>query len=304
MEQKYDYKKGLSAMAVTYAIWGFQPLYFVLDKGIDTVFLLACRIVLAAVLCLVILRLQGKLGELLAVFRDPRIRRLELLATVFLFGDWSVYLIGIRVGRVMECAMGYYIMPLVMVFIGAVIYREKLTRWHFVSFAFIVVGICLAARGFGSFPVLAVLLALSFPLYAAVKKSFAGDYLVNTSAEILIMAFFAVPYILIFRRGENGLAGLTLPRTLFLLGSGLITAVPMVFYAKGLACLPMVLLGIIEYLGPTLEIVCGKIMGEQLTREKLVSFVFIWIGTAVFTAYELRSHRRAETERKEPECQP
>lgn len=301
MKQNYEYKKGVFSIIVTYIFWGCQPLYFVLDKEIDTGFLLACRIVLAGIFCFVILGVKGKLGELFAVFRDPHTRRIEFLATVFLFADWSLYFIAIRVGRVMECAMGYYVMPLVMVFIGAVVYHEKLTGWHFVSFAVILVGICLSTRGFGSFPVMAVLLALSFPIYTAIKKSLRSDYLVNTSAEIIIMAVFAIPYILVFQCGESGLTEFTLSRALFLLGSGLITAVPMVFYAKGLSCLPMVLIGIIDYLGPTLEIVCGKIMGEQLTREKLVSFIFIWIGVAVFIAYELSSHRVAKIGKAEQE---
>ena len=293
MQKTYDYKTGLSSMAITYAIWGFQPLFFHLDKDIDTLFLLAGRILWAAVICLVILKAEGKLGALLALFRSKEAMKREIPATLFLFADWALYLVGIRADRVMECAMGYYIMPLVMVLFGAVVYREKLFRQHYIALGFILVGISLSVGGFGGFPTLAILLALSFPIYAAIKKSYPSDYLVSTSAEILMMAVPALLYLLILGRGETGLGSLTPLRQLFLTLSGVITAVPMVYYAKGLSCLPMVLLGIIEYAAPTLDLLCGRILGESFSKEKLISFAFIWMGILVFTVYEFRTNKRS-----------
>lgn len=279
-------------MAVVYAIWGFQPLYFSLDPGIDNAFLLAGRIIFAAVTCLLIVLFQGKGGELKAVFQNREVLRKEIPATVFLFADWGLYLLGIRTGRVLECSMGYYIMPIVMVVFGAVIFREKIGWPHLGSLGLIAVGIALSSRGFGRFPYLTVLLALSFAIYSAIKKSLTLDSLVSTTAEILIMLPFALLFILLFRTGKNGLSGLTLTRQLFLLGSGLVTGIPMVFFARGLSYLPLSLTGIMQYVSPTLGIVCSRILGESFTKEKLLSFSFIWAGVILYTVYELTVKKR------------
>lgn len=291
MNRTYNYKKGFSAVAVVYTIWGFQPLYFSLDAQIDTAFLLAARIIWAAVSCLLILMIEGKAAEVLTVFRDRKILKRELPAAVFLFADWALYLYGIRTGRVQECAMGYYIMPLVMIMFGVLIFREKIRWQHLLSLGFIVIGIVLSMKGFGGFPYLTVILALCFSVYSAIKKGLDVEPLVSTAAESLIMAPFAVLYILLFRTSQDGLSGLTFSRQLFLIGSGLVTAVPMVFFARVLSYLPLSLTGILQYVSPTLGIVCSLILGEVLTREKLVSFSFIWVGIIIYSIFELKTSK-------------
>ena len=291
MNRTYNYKKGFSAVAVVYTIWGFQPLYFSLDAQIDTAFLLAARIIWAAVSCLLILMIEGKAAEVLTVFRDRKILKRELPAAVFLFADWALYLYGIRTGRVQECAMGYYIMPLVMIMFGVLIFREKIRWQHLLSLGFIIIGIVLSMKGFGGFPYLTVILALCFSVYSAIKKGLDVEPLVGTAAESLIMAPFAVLYILLFRTGADGLSGLTFSRQLFLIGSGLVTAVPMVFFARVLSYLPLSLTGILQYVSPTLGIVCSLILGEVLTREKLVSFSFIWVGIIIYSIFELKTSK-------------
>ena len=148
--QTVDYRRGLSAMAVCFLLWGFQPLYWFLCTNlcgqIDTFFLMACRIVWAAVCCLCILKVQGKLPRLWAVFRDKQVLKREIPASVLLFGDWMVYLWAVQNGRVLECSLGYYIQPLVVFALGALIFKEKLSWRHFVIIAIVVVGIVLKMK--------------------------------------------------------------------------------------------------------------------------------------------------------------
>ena len=118
-----NYRRGLPAMGVCFLLWGFQPLYWFMCTNIcgeiDTFFLMACRIVWAAVTCLCILKVQGKLPQLKAVFKDRQVLKREIPAAVFLFGDWIVYLWAVQNGRVLECSLGYYIQPLVVFALGA-----------------------------------------------------------------------------------------------------------------------------------------------------------------------------------------
>ena len=279
---EYNYKKGLSAMLCCFLIWGFQPLYWYLCEGMDTFFLLASRIIWAAVCCLVLLKVQGKLGQLKAAFMDKQIMKREIPAMLLMLADWAIYLWAVQNGRVLECSLGYYIQPLVVFTFGAVIFKEKLSWRHLVIIAIVVVGIVLSTNGFGGLPYVTISLAVLFAIYAAIKKSMTIDSIVSTSMEIIMMVPLAVLFILFFRMGDNDMASITVSRQLLLIGSGIVTGVPMLFYAVGVRNLPMMTTGICQYLSPTIGIFCSMIMGEMLTREKLVSFYFIWAGVVLY----------------------
>ncbi len=279
---EYNYKKGLSAMMCCFLIWGFQPLYWYLCEGMDTFFLLASRIIWAAVCCLVLLKVQGKLGQLKAAFMDKQILKREIPAMLLMLADWAIYLWAVQNGRVLECSLGYYIQPLVVFTFGAVIFKEKLSWRHLVIIAIVVVGIVLSTNGFGGLPYVTISLAVLFAIYAAIKKSMTIDSIVSTSMEIIMMVPLALLFILFFRMGDNGMASITVTRQFLLIGSGIVTGVPMLFYAVGVRNLPMMTTGICQYLSPTIGIFCSMIMGEMLTREKLVSFYFIWAGVVLY----------------------
>ena len=293
--QEINYKKGIPTLLLCFFIWGFQPLYWYICGEWDTYFLLACRIIWAAVCCLCILWAQGKLPQLLAVFRDKNILKREIPASFFLLADWGVYLWAVQNGRVLECSLGYYIQPIVVFILGAVIFREKVSWRHIVILAVVVVGIVLSTDGFNGIPYVTIFLAVCFAIYAAIKRSLRIDSVVSTSAEIVMMVPLALLFILFFRMGDTGMASITPLRQLMLLGAGVVTAMPMVLYSVGVKYLPLMTAGFCQYLSPTLAIVCGMIMGEYLTAEKLRSFYFIWAGVLLYclnTVYEERKKAR------------
>ena len=293
--QEINYKKGIPTLLLCFFIWGFQPLYWYICGEWDTYFLLACRIIWAAVCCLCILWAQGKLPQLLEVFRDKNILKREIPASIFLLADWGVYLWAVQNGRVLECSLGYYIQPIVVFILGAVIFREKVSWRHIVILTVVVVGIALSTDGFNGIPYVTILLAVCFAIYAAIKRSLRIDSVVSTSAEIVMMVPLALLFILFFRMGDTGMASITPLRQLMLLGAGVVTAMPMVLYSVGVKYLPLMTAGFCQYLSPTLAIVCGMIMGEYLTAEKLRSFYFIWAGVLLYclnTVYEERKKAR------------
>ena len=298
--QKADYRRGMPALGVCFLIWGFQPLYWymctALCGAMDTFFLMACRIIWAAVCCLCILKVQGKLPQLWAVFKSKETLKREIPASVLLFGDWLVYLWAVQNGRVLECSLGYYIQPLVVFALGALIFKEKLNWRHFVIIAIVVVGIVLSTTGFGGIPWVTISLALMFAVYAAIKKSLTIDSIVSTTSEILMMVPVALLFILLFRMGDNGMGSMTVLKQLLMIGGGIVTGLPMVFFSIGVKYLPMMTVGICQYISPSLAIVCGAIMGEALTHEKLVSFLFIWAGVLLYvlnTIYEEKRRKKA-----------
>lgn len=299
--QEVNYKKGLPAILCCFFIWGFQPLYWYICGAWDTWFMMACRIVWAAVCYVSILWIQGKLPQLWAVFRDKEVLKREIPASLFLMADWGVYLWAVQNGRVLECSLGYYIQPIVVFFFGAVIFKEKISWRHLVILLLVVVGIACSAGGFGGVPYVTAALALSFAVYAAIKKSLVIDSVVSTTAEILLVTPVALLFVLFFRMGENGVASLTPLRMLMILGAGVVTAAPMVLYALGVRHLPLTMLGFCQYISPTLGILCSRIMGETLTREKLTGFYFIWAGVLLYllnTVFEERKKRNLREKEK------
>ena len=141
-----------------------------------------------------------------------------------------------------------------------------------------------------------IALALMFAVYAAIKKSLTIDSIVSTSAEILMMVPVALLFILLFLMGDDGMGSMTVLKQLLMIGGGIVTGLPMVFYAIGVRYLPLMTTGICQYISPSLSIVCGAIMGESLTHEKLVSFLFIWAGVILYvlnTVYEEKRKKAA-----------
>lgn len=143
---KSNTRLGLAAMLGCFLIWGFQPLYFSLCGEIDTFFLMASRVIWAAICVVILLKLQGKLPQLKAAFRDKALLRREIPAALLMGGDWVVYLWAIQRGKVLECSMAYYIQPLVVFMFGALIYKEKVSWRHIVILAIVIVGIARSTR--------------------------------------------------------------------------------------------------------------------------------------------------------------
>lgn len=281
-------RTGLLSALICYCLWGLQPLYWHLDNTFDSVFLMASRAVTAALFCLILLAVQGKLGQLRAVFTDPRLLAREIPASLFLFGDWFVFIWAVQHRQVLECSVGYYIQPLVVFAFGALLFHEKCRGYHFAALGFVLAGIVVSALALGSLPWVTVSLALMFAVYAAIKKSLTIDSTVSASCEILIMAPFLLAYLLLFRRGPGGLAEIDLPHALFLLGGGVITGLPILLYSVGVKRLRLITVSIGQYVSPTLGVLCSLILREEITREKLISLALIWAGILIYLFFTIR----------------
>ncbi len=289
MARRNEARFGFLCMLFCYVLWGLQPLYWHLNTTFDSMFLMASRTVSAAIFCLLLLAIQGKLPQLKDVFCDPKVLRREIPAAAFLFGDWLVFIWAVQNGQVLECSVGYYIQPLVVFAFGALLFHEKCHGYHFVALGFMVAGIVVSAVGLGALPWVSVSLALMFSVYAAIKKSLHIDSVVSTSSEILIMTPFMLAYLLLFRRGEGGLGSVDGPRFLFLLASGVITGLPMVLYSLAVRRLRLMTVSIGQYISPTLGIVCSLILREEITVLKLISFALIWAGIFIYAGFTFRT---------------
>lgn len=278
-------------LILCYVLWGFQPLYWALLGDYDPFTILGVRIIFSAIFAVLLLALGHRLHELWALFRDRATMKLLIPATVFIFADWAVYIAAVSAGRVLDVSLGYYINPLVLFLIGAVIYRERATAASLVALAIAAAGVVVSTLAYGSFPALALVIALNWAVYAALKKNVRVDGVLSIAVETILMTPPALIFLLAFRTPELGAASPT--DALLLIGSGVVTALPMFLYSDCVSKLPLTVMCFAQYLSPTFGLLCGCLLGEVFTKSQLMSLAFFVAAIIVFSCGELRAARQS-----------
>ena len=279
-------KKDTAALLGCYMLWGFQPLYWGLIGDVGTMTLMPLRIVFAALFSVLILAFQKRTGELRVLFKNKKMMKFLLPAALFLLADWTVYIILVNSGHIIDVSLGYYINPLILFLIGALIYREKCGAGHFIALAVAVTGVVVSAAAFGSVPYTSLIIAVNWAVYAAIKKNVSVDGVLSIAAETLILTIPAVIFMLVFQRAE--LTQIPVSSYLPLLGSGVVTALPMFLYSRCVSRLPLVLMCFAQYLSPTFGLVCAFIKGERFSSSQLISLAFFIAAIVIFTVSELK----------------
>lgn len=289
--------KSLASLLLCYIIWGMQPLYWDLLEGFNSMFILCCRIVMCMAFTWIFLACTGKTRELLAAFRNPQLMKYLAPAALFLCFDWALFNWSVANGHVLDVALGYYMNPMVIFITGITLFREKGSVLEFAAVAVACAGVIISAIGYGSFPLVSVLCAVSWPAYATVKKAAHADPMISMSVESTLLAPFALIESIVFFPGTGGWADITLANTPLLILTGVITAAPIILYTVGVNGMPFKVVGILQYLSSTISFICGFLfMGEEVTRSKLVMFGFIIAGLILFTIGSFRRQKEQAEE--------
>ena len=281
-------KKSLIAILICYFSWGFFPIYFKLLKSIDAYEVLAMRVLCSFIfMVLVFLLAKNKNNislEIKKIWQNKKSFSLLVLASFLITANWLTYIIAVNTNHVLEASFGYYLNPIVTIILAVVFLKEKLTRIQ--TIACICVGISLLYLfiSLGSLPWISILLALTFGLYSLCKKKIILSPKAGLLIETAIVSPIAIIYMIYLGSSNNVTFYNSDTVTLIaLLLSGAITAVPLLLFAKGAIDIPLYLLGILQYLPPTMQFFVGIfIYNEPLSIEKLISFIIIWIAVAVF----------------------
>ena len=295
-----------------YVSWGIFPAFFPLLKPAGPVEILAHRIVWTVLLMAVVLAVGGrersdsangsggKLSDLRALSR--RTWLLLVCASALISTNWLIYIYAVNNGHVVDAALGYFINPLVSVVLGVVLFGERLNRPQTVAVVVAVVAVGLLSSGAGGAPWIALGLAGSFGLYGAVKKVVPADPRVSVAVETAVAAPFALAYLVALQiAGTSQLTGNGPGHVVLLMLCGPITAIPLLCFAAAAQRLPLVTLGLLQYLTPSMQMTWGLLVGHELmTPRRWVGFALIWLALAVFSADALR---RARTRRAvETDC--
>ena len=282
---------GLAAAAFTW--WGLVPVYWLAVDDVPGIEMIAHRVVWALPVVLWLAARRRRVGELVAALKDRAHRRLLVSSALLLSVNWLVFIEAVRHRRLLEASLGYYINPLVNVLLGMVFLNERLTRAQWVAVALAGTGVLWLAISVGTIPWIGLSLAATFGVYGLLRKRAGVDALVGLPVETMLLAPLALAWIAaLLWRGESA----TLHEDALHLGlvaaSGPITAFPLLWFADAARRLRYATLGFFQYLAPTGQfLVAVFLFGEAFTRDRAISFAFIWVAVAVYVVDALRSMR-------------
>lgn len=289
-------RRGLWTAAAAFVLWGLMPLYWHLLKAVPSLQIVLHRVLWGALLVAGWLWLVRGRGWLRTTLRQPRAAWLLAISGTLIAFNWGLYIWAVNAGHVIESSLGYFINPLLNVLIGVLLLRERLNRVQWVSVAIAGVGVLWLTFNYGSFPWIALALAGSFGLYGLIRRQVGVDAVAGLGVESLYLLPVAV-VLLAWTSGGSG-GGLfewgAAMAALLVLG-GALTALPLIGFAFAVRRIPFTLVGLLQYIAPTLQLLCGVLFfGEAFGRDRAIGFAFIWVALLVFAVEGLmRARRRA-----------
>ena len=278
-----------------YILWGLLPIFWKLLAGVNSAYVLAQRIVFSCVFCLAVILIRKHGGEIGRIIKNKSERRMFFLCGILISINWGVYILTVTTGRILEASLAYYMNPLFSILIGALIFRERLTAVQWVSSALAFIGVMYSVVLYGNVPYLAIIIALSFALYGALKKGIRARSEVSICMETLSVLPLALGFILYAQfSGLTTFSSLTGSEIVFLGLSGAVTSVPLMLFASGIKQTSITAAGILMYVNPTLQLLLGVfVYGEAFTKANAVTFAFVWLAVILFVADTLRHRKHA-----------
>ncbi|MBT5462538.1 MAG: EamA family transporter RarD [Gammaproteobacteria bacterium] len=281
---------GYFALAA-YCIWGVAPIYFKLVGHVQPLEIIAHRVTWSAILLMAVLALSGKLGEL----RLP-LKSLGwlLLSAMLLACNWLIFVFAVLNDQIIDTSLGYFINPLVSVFLGIFFLGERLRplQWLALSIAFL--GVMIQLVVLGHLPLISLALAFSFGFYGLIRKNLNLPAVSGLALETLIILPFALGY-LVWQQAQGALAfsNLSLETDLLLVLGGVVTSLPLLFFAGAVTRLSLTTVGIFQYLAPSLTLLLAVLYFEEpFNRVQFATFFCVWVSIVIFTTESLGYHRK------------
>lgn len=280
-----------------YLLWGFLPLYFLLLMPIGPFELVAWRIVLSLVFCAFLLTVTRGWSRIAAILRQPRLVGLTVIAGALIYINWQVFILGALTGHVIETSLGYFINPIATVLLAVLVLRERLRLTQWIAIGIATLAVLVIIVGYGSFPWIALTLAASFSLYGLVKKRVGPSvdavsgltleslWLVPVAGAILITVSLTTGIVF----GSEGAL-----HTVLLSLAGVVTAIPLLFFAAGARRATLTLIGLLQFVAPILQFIIGAwLLGEEMPLGRWIGFGLVWLALIILTVDSVVFARRA-----------
>ena len=286
-------KAGLLLGLGAYLLWGALPFYWKALNDASPSEILAHRGIWSLVICISALKFRKELGNGFALLKNKRSAAILLATSGLLTINWFVYIWSVSVDRVVESALGYYITPLITVTFGVTFLHEKLRKAQKIAVGLAAVGVVILTVGYGSFPWIALSLAVTWGSYSLLKKTLNAGALEALSVETLFALIPNAGYIIYLQQKGVGQFGHSFPNTLLLIGAGFATIAPLLMFNGATLRLPLTTVGLLQYITPTIMFFIGILVNhEDMVATKLFGFVFIW-GALIFLGTDLVKSNRS-----------
>jgi chloramphenicol-sensitive protein RarD len=277
-------RSGFGYALAAYVAWGVFPVYFKALRAVPPVEILAHRVLWSAVLLGVLVHLRGRWGEYRRAFASARSLGIYALSTTLVTANWLLYIWGVTSGQVLQASLGYFITPIVNVLLGMLFLRERLRPRQAAAVGLAAAGVLVLIVRLGAAPWLALAIAASFGGYALVRKKAGIDPLVGLLVETSLIAPPGAVLIAIRALAGTGHLGADPLTTALLLVAGVVTALPLIWFAHGVRRLPLSTMGLLQYLSPTLQLLSAVLLfHEPFTRTHAAAFGCIWTALAIYT---------------------
>lgn len=274
-----NYKTGLTLGIGAYFMWGLFPLYWPLLEPSNSIEIVAHRAIWTFVFCVALLLFTGKLGTTFAMLKIPKIALRLFASTILISINWLVYIWGVNHGHVVECALGYYINPLIIIAFGVFLLNEEMRKLQWVSVAFASIGVIVLAIDYGRPPWIALALAGSWGSYGVVKKQLGLGALEGLAIETSISVIPYTVYLLWLAHNGTGQFGHHLGLTTLLVLAGVVTAIPLLMFNGSTNRLKFTIIGLLQYITPTVQFVIGVLIRhEAMTMGRWIGFLIVWIA--------------------------
>ncbi|RRZ87519.1 EamA family transporter RarD [Erwinia sp. 198] len=277
-------RQGIFYALGAYFIWGIAPAYFKLLQQVAPGEIMTHRVIWSFFFMLLLLSVSRSWGKVKAIFKTPKKVLLLAVSATLVCSNWLIFIWAVNNQHILEASLGYFINPLLNVLVGMLFLGERFRRLQWLAVALAACGVIIQLWRFGSVPVIALGLAVTFSLYGLMRKKIAVDAQTGMMIETSWLLPFAALYL--FGIADSSTSHLTQNASslnLLLIAAGVITTVPLMLFTAACTRLRLSTVGFFQYLGPTLMFLLAVIFyGEKMTPDKVMTFSFIWAALALF----------------------
>ena len=281
-------RTGVQYALLAYLSWGFLPIYWKLLNSVPSLEILTHRMLWSVFFLLGLLAIQKRLVEFRELFRSPKHMLMLLGTATLLGGNWFIYIYGVNTNQVIETSLGYFINPLLVILLGAVFLKERLNIWQTAAVGLASLGVLNYIWNFGSLPWIALSLAFTFSFYGLFRKMIPVKPLVGLLMETALLSPLAAILIVVWEVDGSGNLGGELWTDILLLGSGVVTSLPLLWFTNAGKRLRYTTLGFIQYMTPSIQLIIGVyLFHEPFTSTHSITFGLIWAGLVIFSINSL-----------------
>jgi chloramphenicol-sensitive protein RarD len=291
--KELSYNQGIVYALACYVAWGLFPVFWKAITGVPAVNVLAHRIVWSCVFLSGWVFFTNR-QTFISYVKQPRLLFRLGLAGFVVSANWGMYIYAVTNHHIVEAGLGYYINPLVNVFLGYIFLKERLAAMQKIAVVLALIGVTYFTISYGKFPWISLILATTFGLYGLLKKKANLEAIPALTVETMMVFPFALVFL--FYTAESNAATPFFPSSaltgLLLITSGLVTAIPLFWFGKSAQVIPLSTMGFIQYVSPTLQLLLGIfVYNETFGIEYLICFAFVWAGLIFYTLSILKGKK-------------